>query len=128
MLSAIDDLLENYEKDLENARQGKCQKISWCTDFKEAFLEAYNERYKAELEKIVSVTTDSLAELADLLAEAKRQGASAAEAARMLVIFLARHTFTSMSLSRQCSPTIWPLNDPANVSTPTMNIPPASAS
>jgi hypothetical protein len=29
-------------------------------------------------------------------------------AARMLVIFLARQTFTSMSLSRQCSPTICP--------------------
>jgi hypothetical protein len=52
MASNIDDILENYEKDLENARQGKCKKISWCTDFKEAFLEAYNERYKAELEKI----------------------------------------------------------------------------
>ena len=48
----IDDILENYERDLENAKQGKCKKISWCTDFKEAFLETYNEHYKAELERI----------------------------------------------------------------------------
>lgn len=48
----IDDILENYERDLENAKQGKCKNISWCTDFKEAFLVTYNEHYKAELERI----------------------------------------------------------------------------
>lgn len=48
----IDDILENYEKDLENAKQGKCKKISWCTDFKEAFLQTYNENYKVKLERI----------------------------------------------------------------------------
>lgn len=52
MAATIDDILENYEKDLENARQGKCQKISWCTDFKEAFLRTYNENYKSKLEAI----------------------------------------------------------------------------
>ena len=48
----IDNILENYEKDLENAKQGKCKKISWCTDFKEAFLQAYTENYKAKLEQL----------------------------------------------------------------------------
>jgi hypothetical protein len=48
----IDDILENYEKDLENAKQGKCKKITWCTDFKEALLHAYNENYKTKLERI----------------------------------------------------------------------------
>lgn len=52
MAVTIDDLLENYEKDLENAKQGKCQKISWCTDFREAFLKTYNEDYKSKLEEI----------------------------------------------------------------------------
>ena len=52
MTATIDDILENYEKDLENAKQGKCKKISWCTDFKDAFLEAYNENYKAKLDEI----------------------------------------------------------------------------
>ena len=48
----IDDILNNYETDLENAKQGKCKKISWCTDFKDAFQEAYSEIYKARLESI----------------------------------------------------------------------------
>ena len=52
MTVTVDDILENYEKDLENAKQGKCKKISWCTDFKEGFLEAYNADYKAKLESI----------------------------------------------------------------------------
>ena len=52
MAVSIDNILENYEKDLENAKQGKCQKISWCTDFREAFLKTYNENYKAKLEEI----------------------------------------------------------------------------
>ena len=52
MTETIDNILKNYEKDLENAKQGKCKKISWCTDFKDAFLEAYNENYRNKLEKI----------------------------------------------------------------------------
>ena len=52
MTATIDDILENYEKDLENAKQGKCKKISWCTDFKDAFFAAYNENYKEKLEEI----------------------------------------------------------------------------
>lgn len=52
MILTIDNILENYEKDLENAKQGKCKNISWCTDFKEAFLQSYNENYKAKLEQI----------------------------------------------------------------------------
>ncbi len=52
MTATIDDILENYEKDLENAKQGKCKKISWCTDFREAFLKAYSEDYKEKLEGI----------------------------------------------------------------------------
>jgi hypothetical protein len=52
MADNIDNILENYENDLENAEQGKCKKISWCTDFKEAFLEAYSNSYKAILDQI----------------------------------------------------------------------------
>ena len=52
MGETIDVILENYEKDLENAKQGKCKKISWCSDFREAFLESYKENYRAELERI----------------------------------------------------------------------------
>lgn len=50
--AAIDDILEIYENDLENAKQGNCKKISWCTDFKEAFLKEYNEKYRDSLVEI----------------------------------------------------------------------------
>jgi hypothetical protein len=52
MIKSIDDILKNYEKDLENAKQGKCKKINWCTDFKDSFQNAYKEIYKDKLEQI----------------------------------------------------------------------------
>ncbi len=52
MIENIDNILENYEKDLENAKQGKCKKINWCTDFKDAFQKAYQETYKVKLDQI----------------------------------------------------------------------------
>ena len=52
MPASIDDILNNYEADLENAKQGTCKKISWCTDFKDAFQGAYSGIYKEKLERI----------------------------------------------------------------------------
>lgn len=52
MVKSIDNILESYEKDLENAKQGKCKQIKWCTDFKESFQKDYNEIYKEKLEQI----------------------------------------------------------------------------
>lgn len=52
MMETIGDILENYERDLEKAKQGKCEDINWCTDFKDAFQKNYHEIYKAQLEQI----------------------------------------------------------------------------
>ena len=52
MIESIGDILENYERDLEKAKQGKCKEISWCTDFKDDFQKNYHEIYKTKLEHI----------------------------------------------------------------------------
>lgn len=52
MMDRIDTILENYERDLEKAKQGRCKEISWCNDFKDAFQKTYLEVYKVRLERI----------------------------------------------------------------------------
>lgn len=52
MIESIGDILGNYEKDLEKAKQGNCKKINWCLDFKDSFQKTYYGIYKAKLAKI----------------------------------------------------------------------------
>jgi hypothetical protein len=51
-MDRIEAILENYEKDLQRAKEGRCREISWCTDFKDAFYKTYHEIYKSKLEMV----------------------------------------------------------------------------
>lgn len=52
MAVRIDNILDNYDEDLEKAKGGKCKKIVWCNDFKESFQHDYKEIYKGILDDI----------------------------------------------------------------------------
>jgi hypothetical protein len=51
-MDQIDAILENYERDLMKATEGRCKKISRCTEFKDHFKKQYRENYAQELEAL----------------------------------------------------------------------------
>jgi hypothetical protein len=56
-MDRIDAILEDYERDLERAKEGRCKEISWCTDFRDAFRKTYHQMYKAKLEVVKAKLT-----------------------------------------------------------------------
>ncbi len=48
----IDALLERYEMDLNKADEGKCKKVSQCSDFRGSFQQQYESIYKPKLEAV----------------------------------------------------------------------------
>jgi len=51
-MDRIDAILENYERDLQRAREGECKKISRCTEFRDSFKKQYREKYTQKLEEL----------------------------------------------------------------------------
>ncbi len=51
-MNSIDTILEDYEKDLEKAREGQCKKISRCTEFRDSFKGKYQDHYRKRLEEL----------------------------------------------------------------------------
>jgi len=51
-MDQIDVIMENYERDLKKAREGRCKKISQCTEFRESFKRQYQEKYRQRLEEL----------------------------------------------------------------------------
>ena len=56
-MDPIDTILEDYERDIEKARQGECKKISRCTEFRDSFKRNYQEHYKEKLAELTGKLT-----------------------------------------------------------------------
>ena len=57
-MDQLEMILEDYEKNLNKAREGKCKKVSQCMEFRESFKRQYQEKYKQVLEEMISRLVD----------------------------------------------------------------------
>ena len=51
-MDKIDGVLEKYEENLKKAEEGKCIKVTKCTDFRNHFKNEYKEIYEPKLQEI----------------------------------------------------------------------------
>jgi hypothetical protein len=51
-MDQIEEALNRYEEDLRKAKEGRCEKVSRCADFREGFRKDYLEIYKSKLEEV----------------------------------------------------------------------------
>lgn len=57
-MDRIDEILEDYEKDLKKAEEGECKKVIQRDEFRIFFRKDYEEVYKSRLEEIVKKLLD----------------------------------------------------------------------
>jgi len=53
MMEKIEAILQKYEENLTKAEQGKCIKVTQCTDFRNHFKNEYKEVYEPKLREII---------------------------------------------------------------------------
>ena len=51
-MNRVDNILADYDKNLEKAKTGECKKVTQSTEFRYSFRRKYREEYETELEEI----------------------------------------------------------------------------